>query len=89
LTLPLIYTLSKTDRSTRKKIIYIVKNENRDKEKVKWVIEAVESAGGIDYARQKMNEFRDAAIEVLHQFPESEARKGMQDMVLFVTDRKY
>src|SRR5436190_17428231 len=50
LTLPLIYTLNNTDSSTRKKIIYILKNENTKKEKVKWVIGQVEKTGGIKYA---------------------------------------
>ena len=89
LTLPLIYTLNKVDRSIRRKIIYIVKNNNRDKAKVRWVIQQVEEAGGIDYAKNKMNEFRDESLSILRQFPESEIRQGLEDMVLFVTDRKY
>ncbi len=89
LTLPLIYTLNNTDKETRRKIIYIVKNNNNEKEKVKWVIEKVESTGGIDYAKQKMEDFKNDALAVLHEFPESPVRKGLEDMVLFVTDRKY
>jgi octaprenyl-diphosphate synthase len=89
LTLPLIYTLNKTDAATRRKIIYIVKNNNQDKEKVKWVIEQVEKTGGIDYAKNKMYDFRDEALTILRRFPESAARQGLEDMVLFVTDRKY
>lgn len=89
LTLPLIYTLNNIDRSTRRKIIYIVKNNNRDKKKVQWVIEQVEISGGIAYATEKMNSFRNEALEILHQFPESAVRQGLEDMVLYVTDRKY
>lgn len=89
LTLPLIYTLNNVDGSTRRKIIYIVKNNSRDKKKVKWVIEQVEKAGGIAYAKTKMNEFRDEALAILHQFPVNEIRQGLEDMVLFVTQRKY
>ena len=89
LTLPLIYTLNNTDPITRRKIIYIVKNKNRDKQKVKWVIQQVEKADGINYAKNKMNEFRDEALTILHQFPESPVRQGLEDMVLYVTDRKY
>lgn len=89
LTLPLIYTLNNIDKSTRRKIIYIVKNNNRDKKKVQWVIEQVEASGGIAYATEKMNSFKNEALEVLHQFPESPVRQGLEDMVLFVTDRKY
>ena len=89
LTLPLIYTLNNTDSSTRRKIIYIVKNNNREKEKVKWVIDQVEKTGGIAYAKDKMNSYRDEAIALLRQFPESETRQALEDMVRFVTDRKY
>ena len=89
LTLPLIYTLNNIDKSTRRKIIYIVKNNNRDKKKVQWVIEQVEASGGISYATEKMNSFKNEALEVLHQFPESPVRQGLEDMVLYVTDRKY
>lgn len=89
LTLPLIYTLNNTDRETRRKIIYIVKNNNNDKDKVKWVIKKVVEAGGIAYATDKMNEYKRDALAILHQFPESPVRQGLEDMVLFVTDRKY
>ena len=89
LTLPLIYTLNNTDRATRRKIIYIVKNNSQDKKKVNWVLEQVVLAGGIEYATRKMNEFKEQAIGLLHQFPEGPIRQGLEDMVLFVTDRKY
>lgn len=89
LTLPLIYALNNMDASTRRKIIYIVKNNNRDNKKVKWVIDQVEIAGGIEYAKQKMEVFKNEALQILNTFPESPARKGLQEMVLFVTDRKY
>lgn len=89
LTLPLIYTLNNIDSGTRRKIIYIVKNNNRDKEKVNWVIRKVEEAGGIAYAKEKMTAFRNEALSILHEFPETPIRQGLEDMVVFVTDRKY
>lgn len=89
LTLPLIYTLNNTDKSTRRKIIYIVKNNNTDKKKVEWVIEQVENTGGIAYANEKMNQFKNEALDTLHQFPETQVRQGLEDMLLYVTDRKY
>lgn len=89
LTLPLIYTLNNTDKKTRKEIIYIIKNKNTDREKVNWVISKVNEAGGIQYATDKMNEYKQAALDILHQFPESPIRKGLEDLVLYVTDRKY
>ncbi|MFN5146407.1 MAG: polyprenyl synthetase family protein [Bacteroidota bacterium] len=89
LTLPLIYTLNKVDRATRKSIIYIVKNEKENKDQLSWVIDEVIKAGGIDYSIQKMNAFKEEAIQELHHFPDNPIRKGLEDMVRFVTDRKY
>ena len=89
LTLPLIYTLSQADKETRRKIIYIIKNENTRKSKVKYIIDAVEKSGGITYTVNKMNGFKKEALQLLHTFPESEVRTGFEDLVQFVTDRKY
>lgn len=89
LTLPLIYTLNNVDSATRRKIIYIIKNQNQDKVKVNWVIQKVNEAGGIKYATEKMNAFKQEALDILHSFPESPVRQGMENMVLYVTDRKY
>ncbi len=89
LTLPLIYTLNKVDSSLRKKLIYIVKNENTNKAKVRYVIDEVQKAGGINYAESKMFNYRDEALSILHQFPESDVRKALEELVRYTTDRKY
>lgn len=89
LTLPLIYTLDKVDKETRRKIIYIIKNENTRKSKVKYIIDVVEKTGGIAYTVDKMNNFKQEAIGILHSFPKTPVRDGFEDLVNFVTDRKY
>ena len=89
LTLPLIYTLNNVDSSTRREIIYIIKNQNKVAEKVKYVIEKVVEAGGIRYAADKMNQYRDEAITILHEFPESDVRTALEELVRYTTDRKY
>lgn len=89
LTLPLIYTLNNCDAATRKKIIYIVKNNNNDKQKVKFVIDNVIAAGGIDYATKKMFEFRDEALQILNTFEPSKTRDALEQLVRYTTDRKF
>jgi octaprenyl-diphosphate synthase len=89
LTLPLIYTLNNTDKQTRKEIIYIIKNENTRKSRVKHIIDIVEKTGGIEYTIQKMNQYKDEALQLLRQFPDTPVRKGFEDLVDYVTDRKY
>jgi octaprenyl-diphosphate synthase len=89
LTLPLIHILQKVAPSLKKEIIYIVKNNNNDKKKVKFVIDNVVAYGGIDYATQKMFEYRDKALTILHSFPQSPTREALEELVRYTTDRKY
>jgi octaprenyl-diphosphate synthase len=89
LTLPLIYTLNNVDKKTKKELIYIIKNENTKRSKIDYLINVVTKSGGIDYTIAKMNEYKSEALQILSTFPESEIRKGFEDLVNFVTDRKY
>ena len=89
LTLPLIFTLNKIAPAERRALIYIIKNENRDPVKVKIVIDKVVEAGGIRYASEKMNQYRDEALAILYSFPDSEVRKALEQLVRYTTDRKY
>jgi len=89
LTLPLIYTLNNIDKQTRKEIIYIIKNENTRKSKVAYITDVVTKSGGIDYTVNKMLAYKKEALDVLHGFPKSPIRDGFEDLVNFVTDRKY
>jgi octaprenyl-diphosphate synthase len=68
LTLPLIYTLNNLDRAARREMIYLIKNHNKDHEKVQQVIRKVIETGGIDYATRQMNIYRDEALAILYQF---------------------
>ncbi|MDP4184282.1 MAG: polyprenyl synthetase family protein [Bacteroidota bacterium] len=87
LTLPLIHVLSKSPLHVRLRILYLVRRKNKNKEKVREIIDFVIKNGGIEYAIIKMNEFRDKAIEMLKEFPESETRQSFIDLVYFVTTR--
>ena len=89
LTLPLIHILQKVAPSLKKEIIYIVKNNNNDKAKVKFVIDHVISYGGIEYATHKMNEYRDKALLILNSFPPSPTREALEELVRYTTDRKF
>ncbi|MEZ5016809.1 MAG: polyprenyl synthetase family protein [Flavipsychrobacter sp.] len=89
MTLPLIYTLQNVDKETKRKIIYIVKNNNTDKKKVNEVIDIVQQSGGIEYSVQKMKDYQNKALSMLDKFPPSEAKDAMKELVDYVIDRKY
>jgi len=88
MTLPLIYALKNAPRQQRRKMINIVKRHSDKPEKVKEVIAFVRESGGLEYAREAMNRYREEAFDILHEFPDSPARQSMESLVTFVTDRK-
>jgi octaprenyl-diphosphate synthase len=89
LTLPLIYTLNHCPAEMKRKLIYIVKNENTEKDKIKYVLDSVQQSGGIRYATEKMYAFRDEALQILYEFPDSDIRQALEELVRYTTDRKY
>ena len=74
--------------AVRRKIINTVKNNNNDKKKVQEVIDFVIASGGIDYATQRMYEYREKALSILNEFTENDARNSLRDLVLYTTERK-
>jgi octaprenyl-diphosphate synthase len=87
MTLPLIYALNNATPSEKRKIINLVKNKNEDPDKVAEVIRFVLRSGGIEYARDKMLEYRGKAISLLHSLPESESRNSLEQLVIYTTER--
>jgi octaprenyl-diphosphate synthase len=88
MTLPLIYTLKNSDKSTQRQLLNIVKNHNTNPSKVKSLLDTVVSSGGIEYAVKKMEEFRDKALQILHTFPPNEARLSLEKLVHYTIDRE-
>jgi octaprenyl-diphosphate synthase len=89
MTLPLIYTLNAVPKRLRRELIYIIKNHNTDPKKIKYVTDEVVRAGGIRYATERMNQYRDEALAILYEFDDTEARRGLEELVRFTTDRNY
>ncbi|PLX00585.1 MAG: polyprenyl synthetase, partial [Marinilabiliales bacterium] len=83
MTLPLIYALNQVSGSEKRKMIQIVKRYNTDPKKVDWLIEKVVASGGIQYASEKMLEFKNRAIELLREFQENEAREALELLIEF------
>lgn len=88
MTLPLIHALANADRSVRRKILNIIKNESHQADKVAEVIQFVRDSGGIEYAREAMYRYRQEAFDLLMTTPESPARQALHDLLIFVTERK-
>jgi octaprenyl-diphosphate synthase len=89
MTLPLIHLLSNSNWMEKRRIINVVKNHNDNPAKVNALIQEVSDKGGIAYAEIKMAEYKAAALALLHEFPDSEAKSSLEKLVNFTTERKF
>lgn len=88
MTLPLIYLLNKSSSSNKRKIISIIKKNKDNADNVSWLIEQINQSGGIEYATEKMNFYKNKAIEMLLSFPENESQSALVDLIEYTVGRK-
>ena len=88
MTLPLIYALQNTDRSTRKYMMNAIKNDSENPSKVREVIAFVKSTGGLAYSTEKMQAYAVEARGILEQFPTSIYRDSLGDLLSYTIERQ-
>lgn len=88
MTLPLIYALNNASFWDKKRIIYIIKNQSNDENKVREVIDFVKASEGINFTIAKMNEYKNTALSMIQTLPQNEANTYLQDLVDYVIARE-
>ncbi|WP_121667065.1 polyprenyl synthetase family protein [Mesonia aquimarina] len=88
MTLPLIYSLDNASEKERRWLINSIKNHNKDKKRVKEIIQFVKDSGGLAYAVKKMKFFQQEAFEILETYPDSSYKDSLRLMMNYVIDRK-
>ena len=88
MTLPLIYLLNNSSSSDKRRIIRNIKRRSTDKKIVDGIISEVRNSGGIEYAREKMNEYKSKALKILSEFPDNDSRKALEKIVDYTITRK-
>lgn len=88
MTLPLIYALNNCSDKEKSWVINSVKNHNKNKKRVKEVIQFVKDKNGLTYAEQKMVQFQQEALQLIQDFPESDYKNSLILMVNYVIERK-
>jgi len=88
MTLPLIYALNTSSDEKKRWLINSIKNHNTNKKRVREVIAYVKEKGGLDYAVKQMLSFKDQALQLLNNYPDSPYKDALILMVNYVVDRK-
>lgn len=87
-TLPLLHALKTGRREEVDKCLRIIKEKDFTTENISLLIDFAKANGGIEYAEQRMQEYRDKAVEVLMTLPESEAREGLLLLADYIVERR-
>lgn len=88
ITLPLIHALEQSTFLQRRRILSIFRNSKKTKSEIAEVVRFVSEKGGMNYAELKMNEYRDKALAILDNYPESDVKTSLRDFVYFTTSRE-
>jgi len=88
MTLPLIHTLNTCTSKEKSWLINSIKKHNRDKKRVKEVIDFVKENGGIEYTINKMYDYKSRALSILKNYPESPYKSSLIMMIDYVVERK-
>jgi len=87
MTLPLIYALNNTDRSTKNHIINLIKRHSNKPAKVNEVITFVKRSGGISYTQDSMLFYMEEANVILETFPDSDFKNSLRGLVQYTIER--
>lgn len=88
MTLPLIYALSVADKDERKHKIRIVKKNKKTKSEITEVIDFVKRRGGLEYAQQRMMEYKAEAESLLAKIPGSGDTSYILALINYVIERR-
>jgi len=87
LTLPLITALAKASDKEKRHVINLIRNRYDDSKAVKEVIDFILLSEGINYSKQKMNEYHQKALDILNRYNESAYRDGLMKLVKYTIER--
>jgi octaprenyl-diphosphate synthase len=88
-TIPLIAALREMSAAERRRVEELFTDDAPDDRRVAEVIALVADRGGLEYARQKGEQFAEEAADALGVLPDSPARVALYDAIGYVMDRRW
>ena len=89
LTLPLIYALQHTEGNEKEEILSWLKNKDFSQENIHSITQFTHKNGGVEYAIQKMNEYKNKAIDELNGFADSQIKRCLILCAEYIASRDY
>jgi octaprenyl-diphosphate synthase len=87
ITLPLIHALENAPSGKKKHILGIVGKKKKTGSDISEVVRFVSEYGGLDYALQKMNQYRDKALAILEAYPATDVKDSLHEFIQYTVSR--
>jgi octaprenyl-diphosphate synthase len=85
----LIHALSEVNKKDKKKMMTVVGNEKATQKEVLEVIDLFKTYGSLDYAQNKLNEFREKSKKCLELMDSSESKNILIALTDYNVNRMY
>ena len=89
ITLPLIHSIEKSNLKDKRMIKSILKKKKYLVNDKKIVNEFIIKYKGFEYARMKMNDFKNNALKLLKDFPNNDSNNSVKILLDYLIERKY
>jgi len=87
ITLPLLYALDNSSSADKEKMMNIISKKDFSEENIASLIAYAIDNKGIEYAENKMEEFKKSALDILKSVPESSEKKALISMIDYIIYR--
>ena len=89
ITLPLLYALRIAPEHERSFYLSIIDNQDYTSDNITALIRFAKQYGGITYAENRLMEYKQKAVDIIHRFPESEAHNSLLLLADFFSERTH
>ena len=89
ITLPLIYSLKKSNLKDKRKIKSILKKKKYSIGEKKIINDFIIEYNGFEYANIKMNDYKKMALKLLKNFPKNDSSYSLEILIDYIIERKY
>mgnify|MGYP001066629706 FL=1 len=83
ITLPLIYSYENMPWNENRRLRTLLRTKKKSAKVMKEIKGMIDTSGGFDYAKQKLDNFSNRALEALSPYPDSPIKNSLSDLVAF------
>ena len=83
ITLPLIYSYENMPWNENRRLRTLLRTKKKSAKVMKEIKGMINTSGGFDYAKQKLDNFSNRALEALSPYPDSPIKNSLSDLVAF------